>query len=125
VYDLPERVLPRAVLEAPTPDPDDARRELIARTERLFGFRYRFEIYTPAHKRDHGYYVLPFLLNGALVARVDLKAERKADKLVALATHFEPGAPVEASERLMYELRLMASWLGLSVVDSKANFGAL
>ncbi len=195
VYDLPERVLPRSVLARPTPDPVDARRELVARsaqalgigtandlrdyyrlppadarlsieqlveegvlvpatvrgwqqqaylhrdarsgrrhrgavllspfdplvwyrprTERLFGFRYRLEIYTPAHKREHGYYVLPFLLDGALVARVDLKADRRAGALIVLRTHFEPGAPAETRERLSEELNLMAMWLGLSDV---------
>ncbi len=193
VYDLPERVLPRAILQLPTPSGVDARRALLARsaralgaataddlrdyyripaedarlpieqlveegtiipvsvrgwrqqaylhkdarpgrklegsallspfdpliwrrprTERLFGFRYRLEIYTPPHKREHGYYVLPFLMDGALVARVDLKADRKVGALIVQRAHVEPDAPQYTVERLIEELRLMASWLGLS-----------
>lgn len=86
------------------------------RTERLFGVRVRLEIYTPAHKREHGYYVLPFLEDEAITARVDLKADRKAGVLLVQAAWREPDATPDTPVRLATELKLMAGWLGLDSV---------
>jgi uncharacterized protein YcaQ len=86
------------------------------RAERLFDVRIRLEIYTPAHKRTHGYYVLPFLQGEAITARVDLKADRKAGLLRVLAAHREPAANAATAELLAGELKLMATWLGLTGV---------
>jgi uncharacterized protein YcaQ len=86
-----------------------------ARTERLFGFRYRIEIYVPEHRRSHGYYVFPFLLDGELVARVDLKADRSAGLLRVPGAFAEPG--IADTSRVVTELagalKEMAQWLEL------------
>lgn len=95
------------------------------RAERIFGFRYRIEIYVPAEKRHHGYYVLPFLQDERLTARVDLKADRQAGVLRVQSAHREDHAePAEIAPALAERLRDMAGWLGLSDVSVKGD-GAL
>jgi uncharacterized protein YcaQ len=87
------------------------------RVERLFEFHYRIEIYTPAAQRQYGYYVWPFLLDGELAARVDLKADRAADALHVVGAFVEPGhPPSRVAAALAGELATMASWLGLGGV---------
>ena len=87
------------------------------RVERLFGFHYRIEIYVPANRRQYGYYVWPLLLDGRLVARVDLKADRAADALRVVGAFGEPDTPRSAvAAALTGELESMASWLDLGAV---------
>ncbi|MDQ0739395.1 winged helix-turn-helix domain-containing protein [Pseudomonas sp. W4I3] len=116
-YCLPEPKVPRSVAASALLSPFDSLVWERARTERLFDFRYRLEIYTPQHKRVFGYYVLPFLHNERIAARVDLRAERANGCLAVHAVHEEePGLDEQGMVALARSLRQMADWLGLQRV---------
>ena len=106
--------LPRKLYATALLSPFDSLVWCRPRNERLFNFHYRIEIYTPKEKRKFGYYVLPFMMNGQMVGRVDLKADRENSKLLVQSVHTEKGIKRPAiNDALTSELRLMASWLGL------------
>lgn len=116
-YALPEFKVPRKVTASALLSPFDSLIWERARTERLFDFRYRLEIYTPAHKRVYGYYVLPFLHHERIAARIDLRAERAAGRLAVHAVHEEqPGLDEQGMHALAANVRQLADWLGLPQV---------
>jgi uncharacterized protein YcaQ len=126
-YRLPGARMPRRVTGRALLCPFDPLIWERDRTERLFGFRYRIEIYVPEPKRRYGYYVFPFLLDGELVARVDVKADRAAGVLRVPGAFAEPGADVpRVVAELAGELREMARWLELDgvVVGERGDLAA-
>lgn len=109
--------LPRRIDAAALLSPFDPVVWFRERTHRMFGFHYRIEIYTPQPKRVFGYYVLPILLDGSLVGRVDLKSDRKAGVLRVQAAWAEQAAPPETARRTAALLRETAGWQGLERVE--------
>jgi len=126
-YLWPAARRPRSVQAQALLSPFDSLIWYRERTLRLFGFRYRIEIYTPAAARVHGYYVLPFLLDEALVARVDLKSDRQAGVLLVQGAFAEPAVEPEAvAGPLAVQLRRTAEWLELDdvVVGERGDLAA-
>ncbi len=116
-YARPDLVIPRRDQGTALLAPFDPLLWDRQRVLHLFGFHYRLEIYTPAEKRQYGYYVLPFLLDGRLVARVDLKADRSTGTLVVRSVHMEPDAASHTGAALQDELQRLAQWIGLQSVS--------
>ncbi|QIM16514.1 winged helix-turn-helix domain-containing protein [Leucobacter insecticola] len=108
---VPSRLAPDALLT-----PFDPLVWFRPRTERLFSFHYRIEIYTPKQKRQFGYYCLPLLVGGKMAGRIDLKADRKARELLVQAAWQEDGAPARTAEAAQDLLNQAAAWQGLEAV---------
>lgn len=122
---LPGSKPPRKVPASALLSPFDSLIWERARTERLFDFRYRLEIYTPQAKRVYGYYVLPFLHHERIAARVDLRAERALGRLAVHAVHEEePGLDEEGMQALARNLRELADWLGLAEIQINCQRGS-
>lgn len=114
-YAVPELRVPRAIDVRAIVSPFDPLMWERKWTKAVFGFAYQIEIYVPAPKRIHGYYVLPFVMGDRFAARVDLKADRKTATLVVPAAYLEPGhSPRDTARALAGELRSLASWLSLT-----------
>jgi uncharacterized protein YcaQ len=117
-YRHADATIPRAVEGSALLSPFDPLIWFRDRALRVFGLHYRIEIYVPEEKRIHGYYVLPFLVDGRIVARVDLKTDRKAGVLRVRAAHLEAGHPrKDVARRLASHLEGTASWLGCGLVE--------
>ena len=118
VYLHPEAASPRRAHGTALLSPFDSLVWERDRTERLFGFHYRIEIYVPGPDRVHGYYVLPFLLDGELVGRTDLKADRKSRRLLVQSAWIEPGRDrVRVAAAMADRLRMLATWLDLDEIE--------